>query len=685
MQLFSDYLQPLTTWIYNNPNWALFFTFLISFSESLAVIGSFIPGSVTMTAIGILAGSGVMRIDATLLAATLGAIAGDGISYLFGYYFRNSLHTVWPFSRYPRWLNYGKEYFANHGGKSVLIGRFIGPIRAVIPVIAGMMHMNKLHFFIANIVSAIGWSLVFLLPGILIGAAGSELSAEAASRLFFIVLLGLVLLWLLSLVVKWLLLKLNQILKVYLDKQWKTCLNHPRFKRFALYLTPSHEVNHYLTLSVLILFFLSLVTSVCITLLVAEGSLVMQINQSIHFFFQTLQTSYFDAFFIIVLFFIQPISLVALFFSVSIYLLIHYDWRTLAYWMSLALMTFLVTIGLNYGLVIPIPETAKVLHESLLYPQINLAFATVLFCFLILYISTRYRTVPTLTVRILLVTILLLAGLGSLYLANNWLTGVLGAYSIGLTLSLGHWIFYRRKFEMEQRSQIPIITSCTILILTSFLSYYLYYSQLIAEHHPRTKQYVLTESAWWNQAKPLLPTYTTNRLGHHSGIFNIQYLGNIESLRGAFIEHGWRNHPISFFYTLLERVSKNRSDQDLPLIAQLYNNKKPLLIMSYRDKSSEGIVVIRLWRSNFHVLASPEPIWLGSMHYFVKNKRSFKKNYPAIDPNQLFTSIEWLNDDFKTKMVRLQNNLSYTLPNPVPPLILLVKESKDSHEKPLSE
>ncbi|WP_051131894.1 DedA family protein [Legionella tunisiensis] len=148
MHLFTDYIEPLTAWLYTHPHWALIITFLIALTESLAIIGSIIPGSVTMTAIGILAGSGVMRIDLTLLAATLGAIAGDSASYLLGYAFSERLISIWPFSHYPNWLFYGKDYFSRHGGKSVLVGRFIGPLRSIIPVIAGMMHMSHWRFLL---------------------------------------------------------------------------------------------------------------------------------------------------------------------------------------------------------------------------------------------------------------------------------------------------------------------------------------------------------------------------------------------------------------------------------------------------------------------------------------------------------------------------------------------------------
>ena len=111
MHLFSEYIQPLTIWLHTHSNWALFITFFISFCESLAVIGTIIPGSVAMTAIGILAGSGVMRIDLTLIAAILGAIAGDSASFLLGYLFRDRICNIWPFTRYPHWIAYGKAFW----------------------------------------------------------------------------------------------------------------------------------------------------------------------------------------------------------------------------------------------------------------------------------------------------------------------------------------------------------------------------------------------------------------------------------------------------------------------------------------------------------------------------------------------------------------------------------------------
>lgn len=212
MHLFTDYIEPLTAWLNTNPNWAFLITFLVSCSESLAIIGSLIPGSVTMTAIGILAGSGVLNIGWTFFAAVAGAIAGDTISYALGFKFSDQLVNMWPFRRYPHWLSYGKDYFTRHGGKSVLIGRFFGPLRSVIPVIAGMMRMNQWHFLLVNVLSAIGWSILYVVPGIFIGAASYELSAEHARYLFITVLIILALIWIITQTIKSACSKRNRIM-----------------------------------------------------------------------------------------------------------------------------------------------------------------------------------------------------------------------------------------------------------------------------------------------------------------------------------------------------------------------------------------------------------------------------------------------------------------------------------------
>ncbi|MDP3559421.1 MAG: DedA family protein [Legionellaceae bacterium] len=193
------YLQPFLHWMHQHPHWTAFFTFWIASSESFVILGALIPGSTIIAALGVLAGSGVLRIDLIFLASTLGAITGDASSYFLGYYFRDSIVNMWPFSRNPQWLLYGRQFFEKYGGLSVCMGRFLGPLRAITPITAGMMRMPKGRFFVANVLSAIGWSALYIFPGVLVGAASAEYmpNGKQVVNICLFILGVVILLWLL--------------------------------------------------------------------------------------------------------------------------------------------------------------------------------------------------------------------------------------------------------------------------------------------------------------------------------------------------------------------------------------------------------------------------------------------------------------------------------------------------------
>ena len=82
-----------------------------------------------------------------IVAAGLGGVVGYSISYWVGHYFKDSIGSIWPFSRHPNLIPKGEEFFDEHGLWSVFLGHFIGPVRAVIPVIAGLSRMYRgMHY-----------------------------------------------------------------------------------------------------------------------------------------------------------------------------------------------------------------------------------------------------------------------------------------------------------------------------------------------------------------------------------------------------------------------------------------------------------------------------------------------------------------------------------------------------------
>ena len=188
-------LQPLLDWIQNHPGLAGLLVFAVAAAESLAVIGILVPGIVFMVGVGALIGLGVLELWSTVVWAAAGAIVGDGVSYWLGRHFDKQLRSIWPFTRHPELIPRGERFFHKHGGKSVLFGRFIGPMRPVIPAIAGIMHMNPYHFYFVNILSAITWAPVVLLPGVVFGSS-FHLATAVSVRLVVVILIIVAMAWL---------------------------------------------------------------------------------------------------------------------------------------------------------------------------------------------------------------------------------------------------------------------------------------------------------------------------------------------------------------------------------------------------------------------------------------------------------------------------------------------------------
>ena len=170
----AQWMQSIIDWLAGAPGYLALALFFVSLIESLAIAGILVPGVAILFAIAALAGKTGLPLSEALLWAGLGAIAGDTLSFWLGRCFQGRLQYVWPFRRYPSVLEKGEWFFHKYGGASVVIGRFVGPVRPVIPLIAGAFLMPWKKFLTYNIASAIGWAPVYIIPGFLVGSALSS-------------------------------------------------------------------------------------------------------------------------------------------------------------------------------------------------------------------------------------------------------------------------------------------------------------------------------------------------------------------------------------------------------------------------------------------------------------------------------------------------------------------------------
>lgn len=162
---FHDVLDQVTEFVKTNQSWSVPLTFFFAFGESLAFFSLFLPATALLLAIGLLIGETGIPFWPVWAAAVAGAYCGDWVSYFFGYHYKERISEMWPINRNPELLTRGHEFFERWGILGVFAGRFFGPLRAVVPLVAGICAMPKFQFQLTNIISAVVWATAMLAPG----------------------------------------------------------------------------------------------------------------------------------------------------------------------------------------------------------------------------------------------------------------------------------------------------------------------------------------------------------------------------------------------------------------------------------------------------------------------------------------------------------------------------------------
>ena len=172
--------------------WAGVVLGVVTFFESLVVIGAFVPATGLLVAAGGLVAAGVLDPMTVIVGCVAGAVMGDAISYWIGRRLGTGvLHQpmLLPHRRKIAWT---RLYCRRYGVASIFIGRFFGPLRAFVPVMVGVLRMRQRVFQLANVTSAIVWVLAMLAPGYLAakGLAQLEFMSEAHGPTLMLIAFG---------------------------------------------------------------------------------------------------------------------------------------------------------------------------------------------------------------------------------------------------------------------------------------------------------------------------------------------------------------------------------------------------------------------------------------------------------------------------------------------------------------
>nr|HAQ95078.1 DedA family protein [Afipia sp.] len=136
-----NYLNQLIGFVSLHAELAYAAIFLAAFLEAIPILGTLVPGSTVILALSALIPAGSLGLTPVLASAIAGAVIGEALAYSIGYVSQREILTSWPMSKYPAVMAQSEEFFHRYGTFAVFFARFVPPVRALVPVVAGALGM----------------------------------------------------------------------------------------------------------------------------------------------------------------------------------------------------------------------------------------------------------------------------------------------------------------------------------------------------------------------------------------------------------------------------------------------------------------------------------------------------------------------------------------------------------------
>jgi len=611
----SAYIQAIIDFIAQHPHWAGVLVFVTAASEAIAVVGSFVPGTTILIGVGAVVGLGHLPLWPILAWATLGAIAGDGLSYWLGHRYGHHVERIWPFSRRPELLKQGEDFFRRHGGKSILIGRFLPVTRAVVPLIAGTLGMPPVRFAIANVLSAIAWAPLHILPGVALGGLITVL-AGISGRLVT-VLIGALLLaaaagWLLRLAV----LRIAPLLARVQVAVFAWARGRPGLlpRLLAAALNPADPGARTVLL-------LGGVAAACgigffdiLGDVVARDTLI-QADSAISNFVQGFRTAWADHVMVAVTMLGDGVVVFPVAGAAVAWLLWRRRWHLAAGFVATIALARVSVVLLKAVLQQPRPIDIYSGAEAFSFPSGHATMAAVLYGMLAWLVATalsRHARVVALAVAGVMVGMI---AASRIYLAAHWPSDVAAGVTLGFTLAAVFALVFRRLEETHQH-----LTGLLPVVLVALLGVGGWHIRQdfdanLDRYARRVEVATLAAADWHAGGWQALAQNRVDLAGETEEPFVLQWAGSAAALEATLAAGSW--HPPAAWSVPAAAgfAAAATPPGALPVVPLLHDGHAPVLTLIAPTAEPDARLVLRAWPSGYAVSAAGDrrPILLASL------------------------------------------------------------------------
>lgn len=587
----------------------------VSLSESLPVIGAFVPGDAIIFAVSALVPTGALRLWPLIIAAFIGALLGDGFAFWLGQHYHAALLERWPLRGRPRLVARGAAFLERHGGKSVFVARFTPGVRAIVPVLSGVLCMDAARFYLMNLISALLWAPAHILAGAAIGASFVLLGA-VAGRLALIAAIVLALLALLYFAIRYLLRQLVPHALAAEGRLRAWAANHSGWfaQQLLAVLDPTRrEMPGLAVLGAVVLFSLWLFFGVLQDVL--AGDPLVRANLAVFHVLQSLRTEWVDQAMVAITELGDARVVAAVALAALAWLAARRHWRAAAHLLSVVAIVGIATVVLKVSLQIHRPEPLDTGWNAFAFPSGHSAANAALYGFLA--IITAWELKGRWRFSIIGASAVLISAIvfSRVYLGAHWLSDVLAGTAFGIAAAALLGIAYLRHGPPQVGATGLGVTAGVALLLAGGVH--------IAQRHAfDMRRYAVRQQvqrmplvAWWQHGWTHLPARRVDLIGGTEQPLTLQWAGRRGALQRELRAHGWHNPPRWSLRTAARWFEPHIALSALPVLPHLQSGHREALVLVHGGASPRVRYVLRLWRSDMELstAASASPLYLGTV------------------------------------------------------------------------
>ena len=591
--------------------------FLLAAAEAFPVVGAVVPGTAVIVGLGTLVSGGALAMWPLIGFTAAGALAGDGVSYLFGRHYKQRAMGMWPLRTRPGLLAAGEAFFARHGSKAVLISRFLPGVRAALPMVAGMSGMSAVRFYVVDICAAALFALAHIWFGMVIGASLTVLHAIAGRLVVLLLILAAALalvVWLTPLAIRravGLLARLRGPVR-----QWAEAGDGWARRLVSSALDPERpETLGLLALGAMLIGGLWLFFGVLQD--VIAGDPLVRADAAIFPFLQSLRTSAVDQVMVAITELgdaavVLPVLVVTL-----VWLAGQRAWRAAFYGLAAvagaSLFAFLMKITLRQTR----PDSIFAGWNSYSFPSGHATASTALYGFLVVLIcrevGARARVLVTLAAVLLVGAI----AFSRLYLGAHWLSDVMAGLAFGVAWVALLGIVYFQHARREVHAPGLGAAGLAVLLVAGGL-------HIGTKHAVDMRRYALNLPVremslkdWRNGGWASMPVWRVDLTGDYEEPFILQWAGPLPPLKAALLAHGWQVPVAWNLSSSAEWLLPDAKADALPVLPHLENGRAEALLMikTGQDVPHGQRLIVRVWPSGTVLTdaGNTQPLWIGTV------------------------------------------------------------------------